>query len=220
MVAGLKEREVIRETLGRFVPTDVARTLLSEGGELAPEQSEATVLFCDLEGFTSLTETLGPAGIVELLNEYFEAMVEILERHRGVVTQFQGDAILGDLQRAGAGCRPCRQCPASGDRNAIRGTAPRLRRQSDRQPHRDQHRPARRGERSARRAGSATPCTATRSIWPRGSRRSTRSSAPPSSSRRRPRHRWKDSICSRWVRWMSAARPDGSRCMRSGMRTG
>jgi len=94
MVAGLMEREVIRETLGRFVPTDVARTLLSEGGELAPEQSEATVLFCDLEGFTSLTETLGPAGIVELLNEYFEAMVEILERHRGVVTQFQGDAIL------------------------------------------------------------------------------------------------------------------------------
>ena len=94
MVAGLKENELVRETLGRFVPTDVARTLLTEGGELAPEQSEATVLFCDLEGFTSLTETLGPDGIVELLNEYFEVMVEILERHRGVVTQFQGDAIL------------------------------------------------------------------------------------------------------------------------------
>ena len=52
------------------------------------------MLFCDLEGFTALTESLGPAGIVELLNEYFESMVEILERHRGVVTQFQGDAIL------------------------------------------------------------------------------------------------------------------------------
>ena len=94
MVAGLRESELVRQTLGRFVPTDVAKTLLTEGGELAPEQSEATVLFCDLEGFTSLTETLGPAGIVELLNEYFEVMVEILERHRGVVTQFQGDAIL------------------------------------------------------------------------------------------------------------------------------
>ena len=94
MVAGLKESALVRETLGRFVPTDVARTLLTEGGELAPEQAQATVLFCDLEGFTSLTETLGPDGIVELLNEYFEVMVEILERHRGVVTQFQGDAIL------------------------------------------------------------------------------------------------------------------------------
>ena len=94
MVSGLRENALIRETLGRFVPTDVARSLLTEGGDLAPQQSEATVLFCDLEGFTALTETLGPAGIVELLNEYFEAMVEILERHRGVVTQFQGDAIL------------------------------------------------------------------------------------------------------------------------------
>ena len=94
MVAGLRESELVRQTLGRFVPTDVARTLLTEGGELAPEQAQATVLFCDLEGFTALTETLGPAGIVELLNEYFEVMVEILERHRGVVTQFQGDAIL------------------------------------------------------------------------------------------------------------------------------
>ena len=94
MVTGLKESVLVRETLGRFVPTDVAKVLLTEGGELAPEQREATVLFCDLEGFTALTETLGPDGIVEFLNEYFEVMVEILERHRGVVTQFQGDAIL------------------------------------------------------------------------------------------------------------------------------
>ncbi len=94
MVAGLKESELVRETLGRFVPTDVARTLLTEGGELSPRRSEATVLFCDLEGFTALTEDLGPDGIVELLNDYFEVMVGILERHRGVVTQFQGDAIL------------------------------------------------------------------------------------------------------------------------------
>ena len=94
MVAGLEERELIRETLGRFVPADVAKTLLSKGGELAPEQALATVLFCDLESFTALTETLGAEGIVPLLNEYFEAMVEVLECHRGVVTQFQGDAIL------------------------------------------------------------------------------------------------------------------------------
>ena len=94
MVKGLRESEVIRETLGRFVPADVARTLLTEGGELAPEQAEATVLFCDLVSFTALTETLGPEGIVLLLNEYFESMVGVLERHRGVVTQFQGDAIL------------------------------------------------------------------------------------------------------------------------------
>lgn len=94
MVDGLRERKLIRETLGRFVPEKVASTLLSGGGDIPVQQSAATILFCDIEAFTRLTETLGPVRIVELLNAYFSAMVDILERHGGVVTQFQGDAIL------------------------------------------------------------------------------------------------------------------------------
>lgn len=94
MVEGLRERNVIRQTLGQFVPEEVARALLSGGGRLEPVEAEATVLFCDLEGFTALTETLGPGGVVEFLNAYFEKMVSIVERHGGVITQFQGDAIL------------------------------------------------------------------------------------------------------------------------------
>ena len=46
MLVVLGERALIRETLGRFVPADIAKTLLSDGGELAPEQSEETVLWC------------------------------------------------------------------------------------------------------------------------------------------------------------------------------
>ncbi|MEM7406037.1 MAG: adenylate/guanylate cyclase domain-containing protein [Pseudomonadota bacterium] len=94
MVIGLRERELIRRTLGRFVPEKIAQSLLSAGGELAVARSQATILFCDVEGFTALTEEVGPNGIMTLLNEYFEDMVSILERHNGVVTQFQGDAIL------------------------------------------------------------------------------------------------------------------------------
>jgi len=94
MVSGLRERELIRDTLGRFVPEDVASSLLAGGGKLDVQQSEATVLFCDIEAFTRLTETLGPVKIVEVLNAYFSRMVEILEQYGGVVTQFQGDAIL------------------------------------------------------------------------------------------------------------------------------
>ncbi len=94
MVSGLRERELIRETLGRFVPEKVASSLLSGGGDIPVQQTEATILFCDIEGFTRLTETLGPVKIVDVLNAYFSAMVDILERHSGVVTQFQGDAIL------------------------------------------------------------------------------------------------------------------------------
>ena len=94
MVTGLQERRLIRETLGRFVPEKIASSLLSGGGDIPVQQTEATILFCDIEGFTRLTETLGPVKIVDVLNAYFSAMVDILERRGGVVTQFQGDAIL------------------------------------------------------------------------------------------------------------------------------
>lgn len=76
------------------MPEEVATSLLASGGSIAPTQAEATILFCDIEAFTRLTETLGPVKTVEVLNDYFSAMVEILERHDGVVTQFQGDAVL------------------------------------------------------------------------------------------------------------------------------
>jgi adenylate cyclase len=76
------------------VPEKVASSLLAGGGDIPVQQTEATILFCDIEGFTTLTEALGPVKIVEVLNAFFSAMVEILEQHDGVVTQFQGDAIL------------------------------------------------------------------------------------------------------------------------------
>ncbi|MEM7293289.1 MAG: adenylate/guanylate cyclase domain-containing protein [Pseudomonadota bacterium] len=94
MVKGLAERALIFNTLGRFVPEEIANSLLAGGGDIEPVETEATILFCDIAAFTTLTESLGPARTVEVLNAYFSAMVDILEHHRGVVTQFQGDAIL------------------------------------------------------------------------------------------------------------------------------
>lgn len=116
MVNGLREREVIRDTLGRFVPEKVASSLLAGGGSIPVQQAEATILFCDIEGFTQLTENLGPVKIVDVLNAFFSAMVDILERHGGVVTQFQGDAILAtfnvpvtDANHAGNAIQAARQ---------------------------------------------------------------------------------------------------------------
>ena len=94
MVEGLRERQLIRQTLGRYVPEKVAHALLSAGGRIEPTEVRATVLFCDLAGFTSLTERLGPTGIVDVLNDWFSRMTEIIERRGGTVIQFQGDAIL------------------------------------------------------------------------------------------------------------------------------
>ncbi len=94
MVEGLRERDMIREVFGRYVPESVATSLMEESGELAPISTEATILFSDIEGFTKLTEDVGPERIITILNAYFSAVVDILERHGGVVTQFQGDAVL------------------------------------------------------------------------------------------------------------------------------
>jgi len=94
MLEGLRERDLIRGTLGQYVPEQVARELLAGGGRLEPAEAKATVLVCDIEGFATLTDTLGAHRTIEFLNAYFEVVVAIVERYRGVVTQFQGDAIL------------------------------------------------------------------------------------------------------------------------------
>ncbi len=94
MVDGLRERRLMRELFGRFVPESVATALLNDQGALSPQTCEATILFADLAGFTALSERLRPEDIVSLLKAYFTVLVEIVERHGGVVTQFQGDAIL------------------------------------------------------------------------------------------------------------------------------
>lgn len=94
MVSDLQQQKVIRDTLGRYLPEPVARAILQEQGELAPQTSIATVLFCDVAGFTALSEDVGAEGTVKVLNAYFSEAVQILERHLGVVTQFQGDGIL------------------------------------------------------------------------------------------------------------------------------
>jgi adenylate cyclase len=94
MVDGLRERDMIREVFGRYVPETIAASLMKENGELKPVLTQATILFSDIQGFTTLTEKVGPERIVAILNEYFSAVVDILEQHGGVVTQFQGDAVL------------------------------------------------------------------------------------------------------------------------------
>jgi class 3 adenylate cyclase len=89
-----QERSAISDIFGQYVPPAIAEVLISKRGTLAPVEREATILFADLADFTKLTETIGPKGIVEVLNTYFDAVSQIITRHHGVITQFQGDAVL------------------------------------------------------------------------------------------------------------------------------
>ncbi len=94
MVKGLRERAMIRETFGRYVPERVAAAILSSEGELAPTSATATILFVDIADFTRVAQHASPDKVVEILNEYFSAVVEPIEKNNGVITQFQGDGLL------------------------------------------------------------------------------------------------------------------------------
>jgi len=94
MAEGLHERELIRETFGRYVPTEVAATLLAQQGVLEPQLRTATILFADLEDFTRIAEQQSPETVLRMLNEYFSVASEPINRAGGVVDYFQGDAML------------------------------------------------------------------------------------------------------------------------------
>jgi len=78
----------------RYLPVDLVRTLIDKGIESRPETRVATILFTDIENFTNLVEQLSPERIVNMLNAYFSAVTIPIEKYQGVITQFQGDAIL------------------------------------------------------------------------------------------------------------------------------
>ena len=94
MVDGLKERAFIRETFGHYMPKAVAADIIAGKAPIEPKIETATILFADIEGFTALAERLSPAELVEVLNEYFSAVIEPVQRYNGVVNQFQGDGML------------------------------------------------------------------------------------------------------------------------------
>jgi adenylate cyclase len=94
MVAGLRERERLRDLFGRHVGEDVARRALERGVELGGEVRHCAVLFVDLVGSTSLAANRPPAEIVALLNRFFSLVVDVVRRHGGWVNKFEGDAAL------------------------------------------------------------------------------------------------------------------------------
>lgn len=94
MAEGLAEREVIRETFGRYVAPDVARKLLADGAHLGGSQVDITVLFTDLRSYSTVSEALSPVQLVELSNTYLGRMQTAIDAEGGTVIEFLGDAIL------------------------------------------------------------------------------------------------------------------------------
>ena len=94
MVAGLEEREMIKDTFGRFVSREIADAVLSGRIPLAGERREVTILFQDIRGFTSISERSDPADLVDMLNRFLTQMVAAVEAEGGVIRQFTGDGVM------------------------------------------------------------------------------------------------------------------------------
>jgi adenylate cyclase len=94
MVAGLDERERLREAFGAFVDPALTERVLAEGTDLQGEEIEASVLFLDVRGFTEFAERAAAQEVVGCLNELYEAVVPVIQRHGGHANKFVGDGLL------------------------------------------------------------------------------------------------------------------------------
>jgi adenylate cyclase len=96
LVESVVESSAARE-LSKFVPDEVARQAKSGEERMQAGQGEvreATILFTDIEGFTSISEAMSPTELITTLNDYFAVVTKPIVEHGGVINQFQGDAIL------------------------------------------------------------------------------------------------------------------------------
>jgi adenylate cyclase len=94
MVAGLRERELLRDLYGRQVGDVVAREALERGTELGGVEREVSVLFVDVIGSTAIAQRESPERVVALLNDFFEIVVTVVHAHGGLVNKFEGDAAM------------------------------------------------------------------------------------------------------------------------------
>jgi adenylate cyclase len=94
----LREEGAIRHRLERYHSPAVVQHLIELGesreGRLHPQEYEITVLFCDIVGFTSLSETLTPGEVMEMLNVFFEEMLGEVFAAGGTLDKFNGDGLM------------------------------------------------------------------------------------------------------------------------------
>ncbi len=94
MLAGLRERDRVRDLFGRHVGEEVARSAIGRGLEFGGETRDAAVLFVDLIGSTAFVADHDPRQVVETLNRFFGVVVEVVTIYGGWVNKFEGDAAL------------------------------------------------------------------------------------------------------------------------------
>jgi class 3 adenylate cyclase len=96
MIETLRQNQRVRETFGRYIHPRIAEGLLDQPTVAATEGQRRvmTVMFCDMKGFTTLSEGVTPRGLVKIMNLYLSTMSEPIHAHRGIIDKYIGDAIM------------------------------------------------------------------------------------------------------------------------------
>ncbi|MDH2353242.1 adenylate/guanylate cyclase domain-containing protein [Bradyrhizobium sp. SSUT18] len=95
MIEQLRHNERIRETFGRYIDPKVVQGLIDRPEVAIDGQRRVmTIMFCDMSGFTSMSEGMTPRGLVKVMNHYFTLMSGPIRNHRGVIDKYIGDAIM------------------------------------------------------------------------------------------------------------------------------
>jgi class 3 adenylate cyclase len=88
------ELERLERAFARFVPEGVVERIIASGIPTVGEKKEVTVLFADLVGFTTLSESVEPVVLVRILNGYFERMARVIQSYHGHISTLIGDGLL------------------------------------------------------------------------------------------------------------------------------
>ena len=96
MAASLREKDAIKRAFTRYVAREVVSEILKDPDKivLTGERRDVTVLFCDVRGFTSISERLSPEEVVSLLNAFYTLMIDTTFKHDGTLDKFLGDGVM------------------------------------------------------------------------------------------------------------------------------
>jgi len=107
-----RRNKLLLNLFGRYVTEDVVRNLVSspQGSKIGSELEEVTLLFADIRGFSSVTEHLSPEQVLTVLNNYYDVMIDVVNKFKGTIDKLMGDEMLvtfgvpkkrnGDAERA------------------------------------------------------------------------------------------------------------------------
>lgn len=94
MAAGLALRDRYHSVLQKVTDPRVAEEMVAGRIKLGGELREVSVMFCDIRGYTALSEGRDPVEVIHLLNDHMTALARVVQKHRGVINQFAGDALM------------------------------------------------------------------------------------------------------------------------------